>query len=128
MARPVYVGGESTAFGSQFTYGAQGEYLEAAAVRQDRTVPGLELVESSGRPESAQSGTEIQMIGVAQDDLGPDIILQLLVIHSLDGTDGPDGHEDGSVDAAMVGGDGSAAGGTAGIAGSLDKFHLGFDF
>ena len=85
-------------------------------------------MESAGGTESAQTGAQIQMLGVAQDDLGADILLQLLMIHAFDGTDGADGHEDGSMDVAMVCRNQSAACGTERIGGGLDKFHRSLDF
>ena len=85
-------------------------------------------MESTGRTKGIQTRTEIQVISIAQDDLRSDVLLQLLVIHTLDGTHGPDGHEDGSMDDAVIGRDGSATGGTARIGGGLEEIHRSYDF
>ena len=102
--------------------------LEAAAVRQDRAVPVLEAMEAAGFPEGVQSGTEIEMVGVAENDFRADILLQIPVIHALDGADGPDGHEDGGMDGAMVGLDDPRAGGGGGIGGGLAETEHLFSF
>ena len=45
------------------------EYLEPAAVGQDGTVPTHETMEAAGGADDFDSGPDIQMIGVAQNDL-----------------------------------------------------------
>ncbi len=43
------------------------------------------------------------MIGIPQDNLCFDDILQLVLGDGLNGTHCPDGHEDGSLDLAVIG-------------------------
>ena len=128
MPGTVAVGGEPAAFGRELADGRQGEDLEAAAVRQDGPVPMFEFVQSAGLSERVQAGTEIEMIGVPEDDLRLDVLLQVPVIHALDGTDGSDGHEDGGMDLAVVGRDHARAGGGLGILGSAFKLKHLFSF
>ena len=45
------------------------------------------------------------MIGIAEDDLGLDIVAQLVHVHGLDASERAHGHEYRSLDGAVVGGD-----------------------
>ena len=103
VAGAVYVGGEGAAFVLQFADRSQGEDLEAAAVRQDGAVPAFEPVESAGLVKHVEARTEIEVIGVPEDDLGTYILFQIPVIDAFDGPYSPDGHEDGGMDLPVVG-------------------------
>ena len=123
VPRAVDVAPEGAALRGELADGAQREHLEAAAVREDRPVPGLEAVQAARGAERVQAGTQVEMVGVAQDDLRPDVFAQVPVIDALDGTDGPDGHEYGGMDPAMVRLDHARAGERMRIGRCLRKFH-----
>ena len=59
MLRSVYVRTEYASVFSKFSDRAEGKHLESAAVGQDRTVPRLELMKSSGRLDDIKSWSEI---------------------------------------------------------------------
>ncbi len=114
---------EGAAFRSELAYGTQAEHLEAAAVGEDGTVPVLELVKSARRPEDIQSGTEIEMICIAEDDLGFDIFLKVFMVYPLYGPDSAYGHEDRGAYIAVAGMQDSATGGGMKVGMYLFKFH-----
>ena len=125
VARTVDVRGEPAPFFGKLADGGQGKDLEAAAVREDGTVPMLELVQPAGLAEGVQAGTEVEVVGVAEDDLGLDVLLQILVVHALHRADGAHRHEDGGADLPVVGGNHAGAGGGPGIPGcELEREHL----
>ena len=49
------------------------------------------------------------MVGVAEDDFGVDVVIEVAQLHALHASYGPDGHEDGRVDVAVVGMDDASA-------------------
>jgi hypothetical protein len=63
------VGAEVDAFVGDRAELRQREDLEAAAVRQDRLVPVHELVETAGGADDLTARTEVQVVGVAEEDL-----------------------------------------------------------
>ena len=115
---------EGATFRLELAYRGQGEYLETAAVGKDRTVPVLEFVKSAGLAEHVQSGTQVEMISVAEYDLGSYIFLQIPMIYALDGPYGPDGHENRGMYRAMIGFDQACAGSCAGVLMTQGEFHL----
>ena len=94
MGRAVDVRAERAALGRKLAAVSQGKYLESAAVGQYRAVPSGEPVQTSGHAQGLQAGTQIQMIGIAQNDLRSDVAFQVPVIYTLDRTDSPHRHED----------------------------------
>ena len=94
VGRAVDMRAEGAALRSQFPAVGQGEYLETAAVGQYRAVPSGKPVQASGHPQGLQPGPQIEMIGIAQDDLSPDIGFQVPMVHSFNRTDGTHGHKD----------------------------------
>jgi len=49
------------------------------------------------------------MIGIAQDNIGFDIVFKFPLVHPFDGSGRPDRHKNGRLDGPVVGGDGSGA-------------------
>ena len=50
-----------------------------------------------------RSGTQVQVVGVTQDDLRPDVVLEVAERDSLDGAYRTHGHENRGLDIAVVG-------------------------
>ena len=75
MAGTVDMRGEGAAVRRQFADGGQGENLEAAAICQDGTVPVFEPMQAARLAEGVQTGPQIEMIGIPQDDFRTDIRL-----------------------------------------------------
>ena len=71
----------------------------------------LKLMQATGLVKGVQTGSQIQMIGVAQNNLGLDIQFQIPVIHALHRAHRSHWHKDGSEDFPVVRGDDSRAGG-----------------
>ena len=94
---------EFTAVFSDFPDSRKTEYLESSAVGEYGTVEGVETVYAAGGFEHGKARTEIEMIGVAKDNLGFDVLGQFVQVDALHGTHRTNGHEDGSEDVTMVG-------------------------
>ena len=75
VAGAVYVRLELAAFLRNLADAAEAEYLEAAAVCEDGAVPAFKLVEAAG--------TEVQVIGVAENDLRLDVFLKVPVVNTF---------------------------------------------
>jgi hypothetical protein len=109
-----------TLFGD-LAVGGEGEYLEAAAVGEYGAVPVHEAVEAAGGFHGFHAGTQIQVIGIAQDNVGVYLFLQVLLGNGLYAAHGSYGHEDGGFYPAVAGGDGAGTGGGAIIC--LEQFE-----
>ena len=80
-------------------------------------------MESSGLPEDIESGTKIEVIGVAENDLGVNLVAELVCVHGLDAAHCADGHEYRCRYLAVVGGDDPGAGIAAGCKRLYPEFH-----
>jgi hypothetical protein len=94
------------------------KHLEAAGVGEDRVRPGHEPVQAAERGDPLGAGPEVQVVRVAEHDLGPQR-LQLVRQHGLDGGLRADRHEDGRRHRA-VGGVQHAGAGGAGAADDVE--------
>ena len=103
----------------------EGEYLEPAGVGENRAVSGHEPVQSPGFLHQPFTGTEVEVIGVTEDDLGT-ALLYLNGGHGLHGGVGADRHEYGGFDGTMGGSEGSPPGAAGGILLLERKFHSAF--
>ena len=57
-----------------FSARREAEYLIAAAVGQDRLVPADEFVKPAQSANALGAGTQIEMIGIREDDLGAEVL------------------------------------------------------
>src|SRR5713101_3526497 len=114
MRRSVQVGSEASAFLGDRSSLRKTEDLISAAVSQDRLVPPDESVQASAPDDQVVAGSQIQMVGVAQQDFGADR-LEVLVGYALDRALRPPRHECGSRHAAMRGGHDAAACAAVGV-------------
>ena len=105
VPRTINVRLETATLLGDFSDFGQREHLESAAVRQDRSVPVLKLVKSADLFQGVETRPQIEMIGVAKDDLGLHILLQVPVIDPFDGAYRPDRHEYRSPHLTMIGGE-----------------------
>ena len=71
---------------------AQAEYLESAGIGEDRLVPGHEALHSAKLPHLLDSGTQIEVIGVVEQDLNPELFEHILR-NGFDGSDGSNRHK-----------------------------------
>ena len=86
----------------------EAEHLIPAAVGQDRLRPADEPVEPAPAGDEIVAGPQIQVIGVAQQDLGADRF-EIAVRDAFHGALRPDRHERRRLDVAVGGGHDAAA-------------------
>ena len=89
--------------GVDLANGGQAEDLKAAAVGQDRPRPIDKPVQPAGGADDVQARAEVEVITVAEDDLGAHLA-QFARVHRLDAALRADGHEDGRIHHAVGGG------------------------
>ena len=116
---------EGDAFLFHLANAREREYLEPSAVGEDGTVPAVELMQASHSFQHVESGTEVEVVGVAEDDLSLDLVAYVTDMACLDGAYGADGHEDGRHDVAMVGVQHPCAGVALRVVGGEGEFHEG---
>ena len=73
MRLTVQVGVEGNALLGDLAQLGQAEHLEPTAVGQDGTVPLSEFVQTAHLGHQLITGAQMQMVGVAQHDLGTDV-------------------------------------------------------
>ena len=99
-SRAVEVGAERDAVVVDRAEVAQADHLVAARVGQDRPVPGHELVQAAEPFDALVARAQVEVVGVAQDDLGADLV-QVVGIERLDRGVGADRHEHRRLDVAV---------------------------
>ena len=105
VLRSVDVRAEEGALLVQFAILREGKDLKAAAVGQDRFAPGVEAMQAARLFEDSRSGAQIEVIGVAQDDLRLNLLLQFREMHPFDGALRADRHKNRCLDGAVIGRD-----------------------
>ncbi len=75
----------------------------------------MNVVEAARGFEHVGAGAEVEVVRVAEDDLGLHVVHQLARLDGLHAADRPDGHEDGRLDGAVVGLDAAEAGVGVGV-------------
>jgi len=115
MLRAVDMAAELAAFLAQLTNAREREYLEAAAVGEHGALEAVELVQAAGSLKHAGAGAQVEVVGVTQNDLGVDVLVEVAQLHALHGAHSAHGHEDGCVNVAVVGVNDTGAGGGVGI-------------
>ena len=98
VRRTVDVGLEADAFLADLSRGRERIHLVASAVGEDRPVPADKTVQAAGFFQNVRAGTQVQVIGIAQDDLGVDVLSQFPLMHALDAAYRSHRHEDGGRD------------------------------
>ena len=115
MFRAVDMAAEGAALLLDFAAVGQREDLETAAVGEQGALPAVELVQSAGGTQYLHAGAQVEVVCVAEDDFGVDLLAQFALVYGLDAAGGAHGHEDRGRDVAVVGvehgGAGVAAGG-----------------
>src|SRR3970282_589821 len=81
-----------------FARTAQRIHLIAAAVCQDCPAPPAELVEASGLSQNRHSRPKIQVVGVAKDYLGANVIPQFALMYCFHSTGSAHRHKDRGMD------------------------------
>ena len=99
----VDMAGELHAFLCHLADVGEGEYLVAAGVGKYGSCPSLEAVQPTRLVQDLRARAEVEVVGVAEDDLRLDIVLKVAPLYALHGAHRADGHEDGREDVAVVG-------------------------
>src|SRR5665811_2115004 len=101
-AAAVDMRGECYAVLSHRVVVGQAEYLEAATVGQDRSIPAHERVDATSFTNHIDAGTKHQVIGICQDDLRSRAA-NFIRLEGLHRGLGADGHEYRCLNHAMHG-------------------------
>ena len=107
--RAVDMAGEGHALFGQLAQTGQRHHLKAARIGQDRAVPVHETVQPAQTRDAFRAGPQHQVIGVAQQDVGPGRAHRFRQ-HRLDRRRRSHRHEGGRADGAARGVDPSRAG------------------
>ena len=100
MLRAIKVRTKTHSFISDFAKLGKTEYLVAAGIGEDGSIPGHEPVQAAKFANQFVTGTEVQMIGVAKNNLRAEFF-QGFVPERLDRSLCANWHEKRRVDAAM---------------------------
>ena len=95
VAAAVEMGAEAHAFVGDFAQVGEAEDLKAAGVSEHGAGPADEAVQAADAADDFVAGAEIEMVGVAEDDLRAQRFEHVLR-YGLDGAGSADGHEDWS--------------------------------
>ena len=90
-------------------------HLVAAAVGQYRALPSVEPVDATRFLQYFQSGAQVQVVGIAEAYLRPDIVAEFVLVHGFYRGGGADGHENGGFDGSVRGLDKAGASGRVGV-------------
>ena len=120
----VQMAAKCATFLCKFTYAGQGEYLKTARVGEYRLVPTVEFVQSSCLFQNLGARSQIKVVGIAQYDLCLYFLFQVAHGKPFHASYSAHGHEDGSLDLAMIGGNQASAGICLGVGMQKFKCHL----
>ena len=77
MLRAVDMATELATLLTKFADACQRENLETSGIRQDRAVPCVELMQSARLTQNVKPRTQIQVVGVTQNNLSLHLFTQL---------------------------------------------------
>ena len=97
----VQMGGKRHALLGDLPQAGQRKHLKSAGIRQNRAVPGHELVQSSHGLNHLVAGTQVQVIGVAKLNLSADVLEIKGAEGTLNGALGSHIHENRGLYRAM---------------------------
>ena len=99
----INMGRELHAFFGHFANIGEGEYLKTARIGQYGACPSLKTMQSARFVQDLGAWSQIQVIGVTQNDLGINIFFKEGALHSFHSTDRAYGHKNGGLYIPMVG-------------------------
>jgi len=105
---PVHMGAKVHARIGDRAQALEGKDLKSSGVREDRLFPVDEVMQTACLRNGVFAGMQVQMVGVAEEDLCPKI-MKILVRDSAHGTGRAHGHEERCVYDTMSGGECTAA-------------------
>src|SRR5580704_17878332 len=105
MSRAINMRLKNNTFLLYFPGAGQREHLVATTIRQYRPVPAVKPVKATRLLQYLRAGPEIQVIGIAQNDLGIDVLRQLPLGYRFHTSHRAYRHKDRRKDLPMVGSD-----------------------
>src|SRR5690606_38165111 len=99
----IDMGLKKRAFFFDFSGTGKRKDLIASAVRKNRLIPSVETMQALCFLQDLQAGPEIQVVGIAQNDLRLDVLLQLFLRDSLYAPRSAYRHKNGRFHRPMVG-------------------------
>ena len=108
-----------------FRYVPEAEYLVAATIRQYGPVPAVELMQAARLLQNVGGGPQVQMVGVAEYNVGIDVLLQLALMYGLHRTSCAHRHKNGRLNLAVIGFNEAGTGFGAGVRVLKRKVHGG---
>ena len=123
MLAAVDVGAELAALFREFANAREGKHLEAAAVGEHGAVETVELMQAAGFLNDVQPRAEVEVIGVAEDNLRLDVVFEFAQVHAFHAAERPHGHEYRRFNLAVVSFDDTCSGIAAGEGMLEGKVH-----
>ena len=94
-----------------------------AAVGEHRPLPGREAVHAARLFDNLHAGTQVEVVGVGQNNLGVSLVAHIAVEEPLDGGGRTDGHENRRANHAVVGRELAGTGPRSGVPVLKGKLH-----
>ncbi len=94
---------ESDAFIGDFAQAGEAEDLIAAGIRQNRTGPRHEAVQTTEVLDQLVAGAHEEMVGIGKNDAGLKFVEEIALVQAFHGGLGADRHEDRGGDVAVFG-------------------------
>ena len=123
MLAAVDVGAELAALFREFANAGEGKHLKASAVGEHGAVEAVELMQAAGFLNDVQPRSQVEVIGVAEDNLRLDVASEFAQVHAFHAAERPHGHEYRRFNLAVVGFDDAGAGIAAGEGMLEGKVH-----
>ena len=123
MLAAVDVGAELATLFREFANAREGKHLKAAAVGEHGAVETVELMQAAGLFYNVQAGSQVEVIGVAEDNLRLDVVSEFAQVHAFHAAERAHRHEDGRFNLAVVGFDDTCSGVAAGEGMLEGKVH-----
>ncbi len=105
MPRSVDVRVKQHAFLFHLACASQRKHLKTAAIGQNGAIPAVEFVQTASLFENLQPRAQIEVIGVAQNNLRLDVVAQFALVHRFHRSTSPHRHKNRRLYRAVVGGD-----------------------
>ena len=111
---------ELTTLVAEFADACERKDLETTRIGEDGAIPRVELMEAARLAEDIETWAQIEVIGVAQNDLGLDLLTEFGEMHTFHTAHRTYWHEDGGENLAVVGGNHTSTG----IGGIVAMFYF----
>ena len=117
VLRAIYMTLKLNPFLGYLTTLSQGIHLIAATICEDGLVPTIELVQPASLMQYVSTGAKKQMVGIAQNDVGANIIFELPLVDCFYRPGRSYRHKNGCRNGTMISGNEPCSGFGAGIFG-----------